>query len=123
MKNKKSKFFKTIPEVLKSDTSNSLKQIRSVSIENQYWSNIFKQAFDEMPHDFTELNKSILRISKLKSNMSIANDLTEGISLNVRLSSNGALTRFKLVTPKLINILNGKGLNVALITSSLGVQK
>ena len=70
MKNKKSKFFKTIPEVLKSDTSDSLKQIRSVSIENQYWSNIFKQAFDEMPHDFTELNKSILRISKLKSNMS-----------------------------------------------------
>ena len=114
-------FFKTVREVLHSDKSIELKKISSLADESEYWIKIFNEIFTELSqNELDAIQKSILRISKIKKNKSITNDWSNETSLLVRLDSNSALTRFKLIAPHILRNLNKRGYKIESLKPSIG---
>jgi len=114
-------FFKTVREVLHSDKSIELKKISSLADESECWIKIFNEIFTELSHyEIDAIQKSILRISEIKKNKSITNDSSIETSLLVRLNSNSALTRFKMIAPHILRNLNKRGHKIKSLKPSIG---
>ena len=114
-------FFKTVREILHSDKSIELKEISSLADESEYWIKIFNEIFTELSqYELEAIQKSILRISEIKKNKSITNDSSIETCLLVRLNSNSALTRFKMIAPHVLRNLNKRGHKIKSLKPSIG---
>jgi hypothetical protein len=119
------KDFLTLTEILRSKKNVPiLSELKKNISDNNQWIQVFDEILSKLPYQKTKgIIESIIRITENQSKSTLKKNKTKGLELIVRLDSNSAVTRFKLIAPLILRNLSQKGINVTSIKPSVSDVK
>ncbi|OUW00276.1 MAG: hypothetical protein CBD16_06750 [Betaproteobacteria bacterium TMED156] len=115
------KEFRSIKDVLVSNKNSSiLSELKRNTQNNQYWVDVINEILIKLPYQKTQgIKESIIRITESQSKYSPKKKQHKGTMLIVRLNSNSAVTRLKLIAPLILRELSKNGMQVVGIKPSI----